>query len=91
MLPLFLVVIRNFDIVGIAVAPVKAEAKLIVDSDAVLPSAIASEFFQAKARKRKIPQRYGCIKKSEFDARRVSMLLNLLLGSRFRSFSVSLL
>lgn len=65
-------VIRNFDIVAIAVAPVKAEAELaelIVDSDAVLPSAIAAEFFQAKAGWRKIPQRYRC-KKSEFDERR---------------------
>lgn len=64
------VIIRDLDIVSISVAPVEAEAKLLVDSDAVLSVAIATELFQAKARKRKIPQRCGRVKKIEFDSGR---------------------
>jgi hypothetical protein len=46
------VVIRNFHIVGIAIAPDKANAPLVVDADAVLSFPIAFQYFQMIARRR---------------------------------------
>src|SRR5271167_3798348 len=48
------VIIRYFDTMSIAVAPIEADAELIVDSNAVLSSAISHEFFQAQTGKRQI-------------------------------------
>jgi hypothetical protein len=41
------VIIRYLNIVRIAIAPDKADAPLIIDSDAVLPHAITFEFLQS--------------------------------------------
>jgi hypothetical protein len=43
------VVVHNFHFVGISVAPHKADAPLIVDANAVLPSPVPVESFQAIA------------------------------------------
>jgi len=45
-------IIRDFDIVGIAISPHKANSPLIVDANAVLALAIASQRFQAVAWRR---------------------------------------
>jgi len=45
-----LVVIGDFDLVGVAIFPVKTDSQLIVDSDAVLASAIVMQPFQTIAR-----------------------------------------
>ena len=42
-----LVVVRDFDLVGIATLPSEADAVLIVDADAVLPAAVATQALQA--------------------------------------------
>jgi hypothetical protein len=53
------VIIYNFDIVGIAIAPDKADAPLVVDADTVLPFAIASQRFQVIARRRPQIAKFG--------------------------------
>jgi hypothetical protein len=45
-------IIHDFDIVGIAIAPDKADAPLVVDANAVLPFPITSQRFQVIARRR---------------------------------------
>jgi hypothetical protein len=47
---ILLVVVRDLDIVGIAIAPTETDSKLIVDPDAELAGTIPSELFQTKAR-----------------------------------------
>lgn len=42
-------IVGDLDVVRVAVAPPKADAPLIVDANAVLPDAIATEFFQSIA------------------------------------------
>lgn len=50
-----LVVVRNFDIVGMAVFPSKTDSVLIVNPDGVLPAPVTAETFQM------IPGRRGQI------------------------------
>jgi hypothetical protein len=42
-----LVVVRDFDVVGIAVLPPEANPVLVVDANAVLPQAVAPQSLQA--------------------------------------------
>jgi hypothetical protein len=60
-------VINYLDLVGVAVAPLKADSPLIVDADAVLASAVACQFFQPIAwGDTKIIQYLGCIHQQQF-------------------------
>jgi len=43
------VVVDDFDVVGVAIFPVKADTLLIVDADTVLAFAVASEGFEVIA------------------------------------------
>ena len=63
-------VVGDLDIISVAIAPVEADPKLIVDPDAVLSGAIPGKLFQSKAGERKVPQRLGGVEKSELDPRR---------------------
>jgi hypothetical protein len=40
------VLVRDFDVVGIAISPFKTNTKVIVDSNAMLPGTISAESFQ---------------------------------------------
>jgi hypothetical protein len=71
------VVIRDLDIIGVAIAPMETNPKLIVDSNAVLPGAIAAELFQPETGKRKIHQRRSGVEKSELHARHILDVLEL--------------
>jgi len=42
-------VVDNFDLVGVTIAPAKANPPLAVDANAVLTSSIASQYFQTVA------------------------------------------
>jgi uncharacterized protein YcnI len=42
-------VINNFNLLGMAIDPNKANAPLVVDADAVLPSTVAAQSFQPVA------------------------------------------
>jgi len=44
-------VIRDFDLVGMSVDPVKTESKLIVDPHAVLPFSISAKPFEPVSRR----------------------------------------
>jgi hypothetical protein len=69
MLVILSVVVRNVDIVGIALAPTETDSKLIVDSDAVLAGALSCELFQTKAREAKVCERGSRIEQSQLGAR----------------------
>src|SRR5574337_1326430 len=57
-----LVVIRNLNVVGVAVAPPKADTPLIVNPDAVLPGTVARQLLEPVAgRDPQVIQRLGCI------------------------------
>jgi len=43
-------VIRDLDIERVTAEPLKTDSPLVIDSDAVLPSAIAAEFFKSICR-----------------------------------------
>jgi hypothetical protein len=63
-------VVDDFDIIGMALPPDKAEPPLVVDTDAVLPFAVASQGFQPVARRdSQIPQTPGTVQVEEFSAR----------------------
>lgn len=47
----FLVIVRDFDVVGIAFLPSEADPKLIIDPDAVLARAVAPQALQAISRR----------------------------------------
>src|SRR5580704_4188139 len=47
----WLVIIRNFHVVSVVTAPVKADSILIVDPNAVLALAITAQFFQPVSRR----------------------------------------
>jgi hypothetical protein len=60
------VIVDNFDLVCIAIAPSKTDAPLVIDSDAVLASAVASQFLQAIPRRRQqVLERIGRVHKDE--------------------------
>jgi hypothetical protein len=53
----FLVVVRDFDFVGIAILPLKTNSILLVDANTVLPAPVTNQSFQAVARRdRQLPQ-----------------------------------
>jgi hypothetical protein len=59
-------VVRHLDVEGVTVTPGKADAPLIVDSDAVLPPALASEFLKSVARRDgQIGKRRGAVDDQE--------------------------
>src|SRR3990172_4863148 len=61
-----LVVVRNFDLAGIAVSPFKADAPLVVDPNAVLALAVPSQPFEPVPRKRRQDlQTVGCVEQVE--------------------------
>lgn len=63
-------IIDEFYVVRIAVTPPKAYSPLLVDSDAMLPRAIAHETFQSVAgRNAKIAQLLGGIQKQQLSQR----------------------
>ena len=62
-------IIRDFNFVSMAIAPIKTDPKLIVDPDAVLARAVAAEFLKPKTRKRKINQRCGRVENCKLHAR----------------------
>src|SRR5438552_15048404 len=61
-------VVGNLNVMGVAVAPAKADAPLVVDADAVLTFAIPDKFFQSIAwRHTEVLQRFRRIKESELS------------------------
>lgn len=46
-----LVIINDFNVVGIAIMPAKTDAPLIIDADAVLSLSVTREYFQTIARR----------------------------------------
>jgi hypothetical protein len=62
------VVIRNLNVVGVAVAPPKADTPLIVDPDAVLPATVAQQLLKSIAgRRSKVIQCFGRIENEELS------------------------
>jgi len=49
--PFVLVIIGDFNFVGVVAFPMEADAPLVVDADAVLPESVAAQGFQAVARR----------------------------------------
>ena len=63
-------VIHDLHVVGVAIAPDKADSPLIVDADAVLALAVASQPFETIPRgSRKVAEFDGGIKDSQFPSR----------------------
>lgn len=63
-------VIHNFHVVGISVVPAKTNAPLVVDSDAVLASAIAFQRFEPISRRRQQLSNFcGCMKNEQLSTR----------------------
>jgi hypothetical protein len=59
-------IVYNFDIMCVPIRPAEANAPLIVDTDTILPFAIASEPFKTVARRYpKIFQSRRCVKHQE--------------------------
>ena len=60
-------VVRYFDFVSIAIAPLKANAPLIIDAQAVLAGAVTGQLFQTIAgRDAQIVELFGGIQDSQF-------------------------
>jgi hypothetical protein len=53
------VVVRDLDLVRVAVSPDEADPKLVIDSNAMLPQAVSLESFQSIAGERQISQALG--------------------------------
>jgi len=61
------VIVHNFDLVGVAFAPTKADSPLVIDADAVLPLSVALESFKPIARRHSyLPQVCGCVQRQQF-------------------------
>ena len=64
-------IVRDFDVVGVAVTPPKTDPPLIVDTDAVLPDAIPGEFLQSVAwRNPEVGELFRGVHEQEFPERR---------------------
>jgi len=61
-------IIRDFDLIGIAFTPLKTDTPLVVDTDAVLPGAVAGKFLQSVTwRYIQIIQPFGRIQNGQFS------------------------
>lgn len=60
-----LMVIDDLDIVGILIAPPKADAPLIVDSNGMLTGAVSLERFKAEARILEVVKRSNSVEQSD--------------------------
>jgi hypothetical protein len=66
-------IVHNLHVVGVSASPHKANAPLIVDSDAVLSRAAPFERFKPIAGKRsQINQSFRCVQHQQFPSRRLS-------------------
>jgi hypothetical protein len=64
------VIVRDFDLKGISIAPGEADPPLVVDPDAMLPFAAPLQLFQAIARRHaKILERDRAMKDQELPPR----------------------
>jgi len=64
-------IVGDFDAVGGAIAPFKANPPLVVDPNAVLPLAVSAQAFQTVAgQRRQNSQIVGCIEHVELPKRR---------------------
>lgn len=64
-------VINDFNVVGVAVPPVKADAPLVIDANTVLPRPVAFELLEAVARGNpEIVQGFGGVDRDQFAQQR---------------------
>jgi hypothetical protein len=68
------VIIDNFDVCGVPI-PIKANSPLIVNSDAVLPLAVAGEFLQLITWEVQVAQFLGSMELPELPERGVGNIL----------------
>lgn len=65
---MFLVIVRNLDVIRIAVRPAKANAPLVIDSNAVLTCPITDQFLKpVSGRHAKIAKRLGGMNQKQFS------------------------
>jgi hypothetical protein len=80
-------IINDFDISGFVIDPFKANAPLIVDSDAVLSGSVPLQFFKMIARRsQQILQIHGIIQVDQFTPGSVLNLLEQLCGNNAQKY-----
>jgi hypothetical protein len=65
-------VVGYLDVVSVSIDPLKADSKLVVDTDAVLAGPVAFQFFEAKSWQVQSGQGNGAVEKVQSDLRLAS-------------------